>query len=89
LLKWQKWAPGVNLIILGSPYRLLMEPLLRYIKNAADHRKPNEIVTVVVPEFVPRVWWHSWLHTRAAQLLRLRLLFTQGVVIVEVPYVVD
>lgn len=89
LLKWQKWAPEVNLIILGSPYRLLMEPLLRYIKNAADHRKPNEIVTVVVPEFVPRVWWHSWLHTRAAQLLRLKLLFTQGVVIVEVPYVVD
>jgi amino acid transporter len=89
LLKWQEWAPEVNLIILGSPYRLLMEPLLRYIKNAAHNRKPNEIVTVVVPEFVPRVWWHSWLHTRAAQLLRLKLLFTQGVVIVEVPYVVD
>lgn len=89
LLKWQAWAPEVNLVILGSPFRLMMEPLLRYIKTVAADRKPNEIVTVVVPEFVPRVWWHSWLHTRAAQLLRMRLLFTQGVVIVEVPYVVD
>ncbi len=89
LLKWQAWAPEVNLVILGSPFRLLLEPLLRYIKTVAADRKPNEIVTVVVPEFVPRVWWHSYLHTRAAQLLRMRLLFTQGVVIVEVPYVVD
>ncbi|MBX3046406.1 MAG: APC family permease [Anaerolineales bacterium] len=89
LLKWQKWAPDVNLVVLGSPYRLLLEPILRYVKNAADNRKPNEIVTVVVPEFLPRVWWHSWLHTRAAQLLRMRLLFTDGVVVVEVPYVVD
>jgi amino acid transporter len=89
LLKWQKWAPGVNLVILGSPYRLLLEPILRYVKNAAEHRKANEIITVVVPEFLPRVWWHSWLHTRAAQLLRMKLLFTNGVVVVEVPYVVD
>ncbi|UYN89420.1 MAG: APC family permease [Anaerolineales bacterium] len=89
LLKWQKWAPDDNLVVLGSPYRLLLEPILRYVKNAADNRKPNEIVTVVVPEFLPRVWWHSWLHTRAAQLLRMRLLFTDGVVVVEVPYVVD
>lgn len=89
LLKWQQWAPDVNLVVLGSPYRLLLEPILRYIKNLADDRKPNEIITVVVPEFLPRVWWHSWLHTRAAQLLRLKLLFTNGVVVVEVPYVVD
>ncbi|MCW5873512.1 MAG: APC family permease [Anaerolineales bacterium] len=89
LLKWQKWAPDVNLVVLGSPYRLLLEPILRYVRNAAEHRKPNEIITVVVPEFLPRVWWHSWLHTRAAQLLRMRLLFTDGVVVVEVPYVVD
>jgi hypothetical protein len=91
LLKWQKYADDnqVNLVILGSPYRLLVEPLFKYIKSVAAESKANEIVTVVVPEFVPRVWWHSFLHTRAAQLLRMRLLFTPGVVIVEVPYVVD
>jgi amino acid transporter len=91
LLKWQKYADDnqVNLVILGSPYRLLVEPLFKYIKSVAAEAKADEIVTVVVPEFVPRVWWHSLLHTRAAQLLRMRLLFTPGVVIVEVPYVVD
>ena len=89
MLKWQEWAEEVNLVILGSPFRLLFEPLLRYIKTVAAACKPNEVVTVVVPEFVPRVGWHSLLHTRTAQLLRLRLLFTPGVIIVEVPYVVD
>jgi amino acid transporter len=89
LIKWQEWAKEINLVILGSPYRLLYEPLLKYIKTVCADTKPNEIVTVVVPEFVPRVGWHGLLHTRAAQLLRWRLLFTPKVVIVEVPYVVD
>ncbi|MEX1247680.1 MAG: APC family permease [Anaerolineales bacterium] len=89
LLKWQQWNKNVNLVILGSPFRLLYEPLLKYIKTEAADAGPDEVVTVVVPEFVPRVWWHGWLHARAAQLLRWRLLFTPKVVIVEVPYVVD
>ena len=89
LLKWQQWTENINLVILGSPYRLLYEPLLKYIKQIAAEAKPNEVITVVVPEFVPRIWWHGLLHARAAQLLRLRLLFTPKVVIVEVPYVVD
>ncbi|MEX2160631.1 MAG: APC family permease [Anaerolineales bacterium] len=89
LLKWQQWTENINLIILGSPYRLLYEPLFKYIKTVAAEAGQDEVVTVVVPEFVPRVWWHGWLHARAAQLLRWRLLFTPKVVIVEVPYVVD
>jgi len=89
LLKWQEWTENINLVILGSPYRLLYEPLLKYIKLVASEAGPNEVITVVVPEFVPRVWWHGFLHARAAQLLRARLLFTPKVVIVEVPYVVD
>ena len=89
LIKWQEWAKDINLVVLGSPYRLLYEPLLKYIKTVAADTKPNEIVTVVVPEFVPRVSWHGLLHTRTAQLLRWRLLFTPKVVIVEVPYLVD
>jgi hypothetical protein len=89
LLKWRKWCEDDNLVVLGSPYRLLYEPLLKHIKTVALAAKENEIVTVVVPEFVPRVWWHGFLHARAAQYLRLRLLFTPEVVIVEVPYLVD
>lgn len=89
LLKWREWCEDDNLVVLGSPYRLLYEPLLTYIKQAAKDTKENEIVTVVVPEFVPRIWWHGFLHARAAQFLRLRLLFYPDVVIVEVPYLVE
>jgi amino acid transporter len=89
MLKWREWCEDDNLVVLGSPYRLLYEPLLTYIKQVAKDTKENEIVTVVVPEFVPRVWWHGFLHARAAQFLRLRLLFYPDVVIVEVPYLVD
>jgi amino acid transporter len=89
ILKWQQWAGDEDLVVLGSPFRLLFEPLLKYIKEVARDSKANEVVTVVVPEFVPRIAWHNLLHTRTAQLLRWRLLLTPKVVVVEVPYVVD
>ena len=87
--KWELWGDGVRLVILDSPYRLLLEPLLEYIEEVASHRRPNEILTIVVPQFVPKRWWHNLLHTQAATLLRIVLLFKPGVVITDVPYQVD
>ena len=79
----------MRLVILDSPYRLLLEPLLGYIQEIAAQRQPNEVITIVVPQFVPRRWWHNLLHTQAAFLLRLALLFRPGIVITDVPYQVD
>ncbi len=87
--KWELWGDGVRLVVLDSPYRLLVEPLLQYIEEIAATRQPNEIITVVVPQFVPRHWWHNLLHTQAAMMLRLVLLFKPGVVITDVPYQID
>ena len=87
--KWELWGEGVRLVILDSPYRLLLEPLLGYIQELADQRQPNETITIVVPSFVPRRWWNSLLHTQAAFMLRLALLFKPGIVITEVPYQVE
>jgi amino acid transporter len=87
--KWELWGDGVRLVILDSPYRLLLEPLLGYIQEIAAQRQPNEVITIVVPQFVPRRWWHNLLHTQAAFLLRLALLFRPGIVITDVPYQVD
>ena len=87
--KWEVWGEGVRLIILDSPYRLLFEPLLELIGDVAKKRQPNEIVTIVVPQFVPRVWWHNLLHMQTATLLRFALLFKPGIVITEVPYQVE
>jgi amino acid transporter len=84
--KWDIWGDGVRLVILDSPYRLLLEPLLAYIDEIAAQRQPHETITIVVPQFVPRRRWHNILHTQAAFLLRLALLYRPGVVVTDVPY---
>jgi hypothetical protein len=87
--KWEKWGGGVRLVILDSPYRLLLEPLLDYIGEITIKRQPKEMVTIVVPQFVPRKLWHNLLHTQTATWLRLALLFRPGIVITDVPYQVE
>ena len=84
--KWEQWGDGIRLVILDSPYRLLLEPLLEYIQEIAAQRQPNETITIVVPQFVSKRWWNGWLHTQAALMLRLALLFRPGIVITNVPY---
>lgn len=87
--KWEKWGDGVRLVILESPYRLLLEPLLQYIEEISAQCQPNETITIVVPQFVPRRWYHNLLHTQAALWLRLALIFKRGIVITDVPYQVE
>ena len=87
--KWEVWGEGVRLVILDSPYRLLLEPLLDYIQEVSARRQPNEIITIVVPQFIPRRRWHNFLHTQTATWLRFALLFKPGIVITDVPYLVE
>jgi hypothetical protein len=87
--RWETWGEGVRLVVLESPYRLMHEPLLRYIRNLALARQPNEIITVVVPQFVPTNWFDNLLHNQTATFLRLALLFIPGVIVTDVPYQVD
>ena len=79
--------PG--LLYWTSPYRLLYEPLLQYIELITSKMQPNEIVTIVVPQFIPKKWWANALHTQTAWGLRLALMFKKGIVITDVPYQVD
>ncbi len=87
--KWANWGDGFRLVILESPYRLMIEPLLQYIENIRDTMQPNEVLTIVVPQFIPRHWWTNALHTQTALMLRLALIFKPGIVITDVPYQVD
>ena len=84
--KWGLWGNGVRLVTLVSPYRLLLEPLLEYIERVADLQQPNETLTIVVPQFVARKWWHNLLHAQTAVTLRMALVFRPGIVITNVPY---
>jgi len=87
--KWDVWGEGVRLVILDSPYRLMLEPLLDYIEEIITQRQPKEVITIVVPQFVPRRWWHNLLHAQTATWLRLALLFKPGIVVTDVPYLVE
>jgi len=84
--KWTVWGEGTRLIILDSPFRLMIEPLLEYIEEIIENRQPNETITVVVPQFMPSKRWHNALHMRTADVLRQELLSKHGVVVTDVPY---
>jgi hypothetical protein len=83
--KWELWGSGIKLVVLQSPYRSLTRPLLRHIDKVA---RLNEVdmVTVVLPEFVPARWWHQLLHNQSSLLLKASLLFRQNVVVINVPF---
>jgi hypothetical protein len=87
--KWDYWGDGYRLVILNSPYRLMLEPLLEYIDKIDAHSQPGDLITIVVPQFVAKHWWTEWLHTRNAETLRKALLHKENVVITEVPYQVN
>ncbi len=87
--KWMQWGDGVRLVVIDSPYRVLLEPLLTYIEEIAAQRQPNETITVIVPQFVASKWWHNLLHTQAAWWLRVALLRQRGIVVTDVPYLLD
>jgi amino acid transporter len=82
---WPEWGQQVELVVLESPYRSLMEPLLEYIENV-QRRDPCGYVTVILPEFVPRRLWQHLLHNQHALLIKGALLFKPNVVVTSVPY---
>ncbi len=84
--KWAQWGGGARLVILDSPYRLFIEPLLRYLEAIIDNKQPNETITIVVPQFIPARRWQKVLHMHTAEVLRNELLSKSGVVVTDVPY---
>jgi amino acid transporter len=84
--KWEIWGDGVRLVVLNSPYRLFLEPLLEYIDKIDVTLRGDETITIVVPQFIPKHWWNNFLHTRTAEVLRKVLLQREDIVITEVPY---
>ncbi|MGH7388483.1 MAG: APC family permease [Candidatus Rokuibacteriota bacterium] len=84
--RWGKWGMGVPLIVLSSPYRSILGPLLEYIDQLQEKRGDDHIVTVVLPEFIPARWWQQLLHNQTALLVKGALLFRKNVVVTDVPY---
>ncbi|MFZ5639627.1 MAG: APC family permease, partial [Bacillota bacterium] len=84
--EWKKWGFGIELLVIPSPYRSIFGPLLRFIERVEAKAKDDERVTVLIPEFVTKKWWHYFLHNQTGLLLRTLLLLRKDIVISAVPY---
>ncbi|AIQ64565.1 amino acid permease [Paenibacillus stellifer] len=85
--KWAKWQPDVRLVTLYSPYRSIIQPLVKFIDTV--QRKASESnfkVTVIIPQFIPRKGWHNILHNQSGLLIRTNLLYRRNVVVTTVPF---
>ncbi len=81
---WEAWDIGVPLVVIPSPFRSVLRPLVEYVDNLRLVM-PGELVTVVVPEIVPKRWWEHLLHNKTAFYIRTAFLFKPNVVVTTVP----
>jgi amino acid transporter len=82
--RWKRWTTEVPLDVIESPYRSLLQPLLKYIE--AIDKRDDRPITVVLAEFVPRNWWEWILHSQTALRLKLSLLFRPNTIVIDIPY---
>jgi amino acid transporter len=83
--RWPEWASKTELVIVESPYRALIGPLLAYM-DALQRQAPERPIVVVLSELVPRHWWENLLHNQTALRLRLRLHARPNTIVAHVPY---
>jgi amino acid transporter len=87
-MQWQEWAPEVPLVVLDSPYRSVLQPVLNYIDQMEKQRE-GDYMTIILPEFIPAKWWQHLLHNQTALLIKAALLFRRGKVAISIPYHLD
>lgn len=84
--KWEEWGSPCRLVTLKSEYRSLLSPLSRFIKTIEAKAGGSYHIQVILPQFIPRRWWHYILHNQSALLIRTWLLRHKDVVVTTVPY---
>jgi amino acid transporter len=82
--RWMRWTREIPIDVIESPYRSLLQPLLRYIERIDE--RDDRPITIVLAEFVPRNWWEWILHSQTALRLKLALLFRPNTIVIDVPY---
>ena len=83
--KWAQWASAIPLVVLASPYRSLVRPILNYV-DELDKLYDDDVLSVILPEFIPSKWWQHLLHNQTALLIKAALLFRKGIIVTSVPY---
>ncbi len=86
--RWGMYGLGIPLVILESPFRSVLGPTLSYLEEAKKER-PDYVVTVVLPEFVPKKLWHKLLHNQSGFFLKVALMFRRDIVVTNVRYYLE
>ena len=88
-IRWERQLPGVPLVIVESPYRALVGPVVTYLDvldRAWPPDRPSPTTIVVLPEYVARHWWDRVLYNQTAKRLKQALVGREHTVIADVPY---
>ncbi len=89
--KWKRLWPDVPLVVVSSPYRSIIQPILEFLDQTDNEHNDGQLATVILPEFVPAKWWQSLLHNQTAWLLKAALLYRRRnrgfqQAIIDIPY---
>lgn len=84
-VEWQRWAHEIPFVVLKSPYRSVITPLLEYIDDL-EQTMQGDMITIIIPEFITARWWHQILHNQTALLIRAALMFRPRKVVTSVRY---
>ena len=83
--RFERQVPGVQLVIVESPYRELVQPLIRYLEVTAD-RDPSTVTIVLLPERIIEHWWERFLYNQNAHRIRDALTGHPGILVADVPF---
>jgi len=83
--RFARQLPGLPLIVVESPFRSLVRPLVRYLEDAAANAA-DQVVIVLLPEYVPRHWWERFLYNDSARRIEHSLLGRPNILVAAVPY---
>ncbi len=84
--KWNACNTGLPLTTILSDFRLIIQPILDYVSQMVKQKNPNDYITVIIPEFETRKWWHRFLHNQTGWLLRTLLILRDDVIVTTMPF---
>lgn len=83
--RFERQLPGVPLVIVESPYRSLVRPLVRFLEDTAA-QDTEDVVVVLLPEYVARHWWERFLYNENGRCIERALLGQSNILVAEVPF---
>ena len=89
--RWNAWFPDVSFVVIPSPFRSVVEPLLSFLDQTDQARKDGKQAVLILPELIPAAGWQEILHNQSADEIKKALLFQRRKsgfqrIIIDVPY---